>query len=136
MSMIPAGNGTITSSFSGFSTRTVNGTTWTTWNYPFSYSLKLAPQSKVKRLRGDLSFLQLLETHRLFLQQNGVGLERLEVLAPETIQGEIQKDLRAQIAHNVATGVLTVDPKGGVRYSWRGLIYLWIQFLRDLVRLS
>jgi len=112
-----------------------NGVVWTTWNYPFSYNMKLAPHWRVKRLRGDLSFLEILENHRHFLHQNGIALDQLKDLAPESIQEEIQKDLRAQIAHNVAAGVLTMDPQGGVRYSWRGLFFLWIQFLRDLVRL-
>jgi hypothetical protein len=35
------------------SSRAKNGIIWTTWNYPFSYSLKLAPQCRVKRLSGS-----------------------------------------------------------------------------------
>ncbi len=118
------------------SSRAKNGTTWTTWNYPFSYSLKLVPQWKVNRLRGDKSFFQLHESHRDFLRANGVIAEDLDALDPETIHAEIQKDLRAQIAHNIAAGVLTLGSDGEVRYSWRGLFFIWIQFLRDLVRLS
>ena len=52
------------------------------------------------------------------------------------IQEEIQKDLRAQVAHNIASGVLRKDALGAIRYSWRGLFFIWVQFLRDLVRLS
>jgi hypothetical protein len=118
------------------SSRAKDGIIWTTWNYPFSYSLQLAPQWRVKRLRGDLTFLQLLESHRQHLQRNGIGLDQIEALEPERIQEEMQKDLYAQVVHNVATGVLTKDSEGGVRYSWRGLFYLWLQFLRDLVRFS
>ncbi len=118
------------------SSRAKDGVTWTTWNYPFSYSLRLAPQWKVRRLRGDLSFLQMLEDHRSHLAKHGIGVDQLEELNPERIQEEIQKDLSVQIAHNVSTGVLVADTKGGVRYSWRGLLFLWLQFLRDLVRLS
>ncbi len=118
------------------SSRAKDGIIWTTWNYPFSYSLQLAPQWRVRRLRGDLSFLQLLENHRHYLHQHGIGIDQLEELDPGTIQEEIQKDLRTQISHNVATGVLTKESGGGVRYSWRGVFYLWIQFMRDLVRLS
>jgi hypothetical protein len=122
--------------FLSVSSRAKDGIIWTTWNYPFSYSLKLAPQWRVKRLRGDRSFLQILESHRQFLLQNGVGMDQIEALDPAHIQEEIQKDLRAQIAHNLAKGVLTADSGGSVRYSWRGLFYLWFQFLRDLVRLG
>ena len=57
-------------------------------------------------------------------------------LDPDAIQAEIQKDLRTQIAHNLAIGVLKQDAGGAVRYSWRGMLFIWLQFLRDLVRLS
>jgi hypothetical protein len=118
------------------SSRGHDGTLWTTWNYPFSYSLQLAPQWRVNRLRGEFGFLELLESHRDFLRRNHIGLEALEPLQPEAMQQEIQKDLRAQVAHNLATGVLVQSTEGEVRYSWRGLFYLWFQFLRDLVRFS
>lgn len=118
------------------SSRAKDGTIWTTWNYPFSYSLKLVPQWRVNRLRGDQSFLQIYESHRQFLNQNRVRLEDLEELDADQIQSEIQKDLRAQINHNIAAGVLTQNAAGEIRYSWRGMIFIWFQFLRDLVRLS
>lgn len=118
------------------SSRGTDGTLWTTWNYPFSYSLQLAPQWRVNRLRGEVGFLELLESHRDFLRRNQVGVAALEPLQPEALQEEIQKDLRTQIAHNLSTGVLVQSTEGAVRYSWRGLFYLWFQFLRDLVRFS
>jgi hypothetical protein len=118
------------------SSRAKDGKIWTTWNYPFSYSLRLVPQWRVNRLRGDQTFLELYESHRDFLRTNGVIAQDLDDLEPERIQDEIQKDLRAQIAHNLATGVLTQNAAGEVRYSWRGLFFIWMQFLRDLVRLS
>ena len=65
-----------------------------------------------------------------------VALEDLADLDPDTMQQEIQKDLRAQINHNIATGVLTQNAAGEIRYSWRGMFFIWVQFLRDLVRLS
>lgn len=118
------------------SSRAKDGTIWTTWNYPFSYSLKLVPQWRVNRLRGDQTFLQIYESHRHFLRSNGVALEDLAELNPETIQDEIQKDLRSQITHNIAAGVLKQNADGEIRYSWRGMFFIWFQFLRDLVRLS
>ena len=47
----------------------------------------------------------------------------------------LENDLREQIAHNVKRGVLKPTPAGDVKYSWRGMVYLWCQFLLDLVRL-
>jgi hypothetical protein len=118
------------------SSRAKDGTIWTTWNYPFSYSLKLVPNWRVNRLRGDQTFLQIYESHRHFLNMNRVRLDDLADLDPETIQHEIQKDLRAQITHNIAAGVLRQNAAGEIRYSWRGMFFIWVQFLRDLVRLS
>ena len=118
------------------SSRGQDGRIWTTWNYPFAYSLKLAPQWQVNRVGADNSFVDLYDSHRDFLRRNGVIVPDLEPLDPEQLQLEIQKDLAAQIQHNVAVGVLTPAGDGAVRYSWRGLLYIWVQFLRDLVRLS
>ena len=118
------------------SSRARDGTIWTTWNYPFSYSLKLVPQWRVNRLRGDQTFLQIYESHRQFLLAHGVSMDDLADLDPETMQEEIQKDLRTQINHNIAAGVLTQNAAGEIRYSWRGMFFIWVQFLRDLVRLS
>jgi hypothetical protein len=118
------------------SSRARDGTIWSTWNYPFSYSLKLAPQWRVNRLRTDLTFLELLASHREFLARNGVALDDLEELDADRIALEMQKDLRTQVAHNLATGVLTKTGEGEARYSWRGLLYLWGQFLLDLVRFT
>ena len=38
--------------------------------------------------------------------------------------------------HNLAMGVLKKTSEGQIRYSWRGMLFIWFQFLRDLVRLS
>jgi len=118
------------------SSRAKDGRIWTTWNYPFSYSLKLVPQWKVNRLRGEQTFFEIYASHREFLRRNGVHVDDLEELDAEKIPLEIQKDLRAQVAHNIASGVLRRDDTGLIRYSWRGLFFIWFQFIRDFVRLS
>lgn len=118
------------------SSRAKDGKIWTTWNYPFSYSLKLAPALRINRLRSDQTFLQIYESHVEFLSKHRIAPDDLDELNPDQIQLEIQKDLRAQIAHNLANGVLTRTEEGQIRYSWRGLFFIWFQFLRDIVRLS
>ncbi|MDB6170834.1 MAG: hypothetical protein JWL59_145 [Chthoniobacteraceae bacterium] len=115
------------------SSRAKDGRIWTTWNYPFSYSLKLLPQWKVNRLRGDKSFLELYLSHCDFLRANGIQTEELHILDSERIHAEIQGDMRAQLQHNISAGVLTETSSGQVRYSWRGLFFIWFQFMRDLV---
>ncbi len=117
------------------SSRGKDGKIWTTWNYPFSYSLKLVPHWQMNRLRGDRTFYELYSSHCEFLSRSGVEIDDLDLITPEEIQAEIQKDLRAQITHNITAGVLTQTDSGEVRYSWRGLFFIWTQFLRDLVRM-
>src|SRR6058998_3031447 len=117
------------------SSRAKDGLVWTTWNYPLSYGLKLSPAFRINRQRPDRSFWQLDQSHRHFLRRNRVDPAEIEILDEERIETEIENDLRDQIAHNIAKGVLKQTPAGDVKYSWRGMSYLWCQFLVDLVRL-
>ena len=49
------------------SSRTKDGTVWTTWNYPLSYGLKLSPAFRINRQRPDRSFWQLVsKSSRIF----------------------------------------------------------------------
>ena len=117
------------------SSRASNGLIWTTWNYPLSYGLKLTPQFRINRQRPDQSFWQLYQSHREFLRNNTIEPNAVDDMDEDRIQAEIEKDLRDQIAHNIEKGVLKETPDGEVKYSWRGMLYLWCQFLIDLVRL-
>jgi len=117
------------------SSRGKDGTAWTTWNYPFSYSMKFAPQFRTNRLRSDLGVMEMLICHREFLTKSGVTPEGVAASNPEEMQGFLQQDMEKQIAHNIAVGLLLPMEAGTVRYSWRGLLYIWVQFLRDFVRI-
>ena len=76
------------------------------------------------------------ESHKDWLRKNRVSVDELEELDPENMPQEIQRDLRAQVIHNLAKGVLKETSGGQICYSWRGMLFIWFQFLRDLVRLS
>ena len=117
------------------SSRAHDGIIWTTWNYPLSYGLKLTPQFRINRQRPDQSFWQLYQSHKEYLRLHQVATSVIDSLDEERIQSEIERDLRDQIAHNIEKGVLKSANDGEVKYSWRGMVYLWCQFLLDLVRL-
>ncbi len=121
--------------FLSVSSRGPCGETWTTWNYPFSYSMKFAPKFRTNRLRGDRSVLEILASHREFLTREGVTPGMIAASDPDTIQLELQRDMEQQIAHNLAAGLLLPVDEEMVRYSWRGMLFIWLQFLRDFVRL-
>jgi hypothetical protein len=117
------------------SSRAEDGTIWTTWNYPLSYGLKLTPQFRINRQRPDHSFWQLYQSHKEYLRQNQVETSVITPMDEDRIQAEIENDLKDQIAHNLEKGVLKPANDHEVKYSWRGMMYLWCQFLLDLVRL-
>ena len=116
--------------------RAQDGTVWTTWNYPFSLNLKVAPEWRMNRESSDKTFIQLLDSHRACLEQNGVSLESLRETNPLELAEQLQSEQRAQIAHNVTAGILVKGEDGAIRYTWRGLLFIWLQFLRDFVKLQ
>lgn len=116
--------------------RESDGTIWTTWNYPFSLNLKLAPEWRINRESGDKSFMELMESHRDFLARHSVDTDSLTDTDPEKLHVQLQSEQSSQIAHNVTAGILRKDPDGAIRYTWRGLLFIWLQLLRDFVRLS
>lgn len=126
----------VTFFYMSLSSRAADGTIWTTWNYPFSYSLKIVPQLRINRRSGEQSFLQMAESHHAFLDEKEVRTDSLVKLNSDEIQEQMQTDLRAQITYNLTKGVLTSAEEGKIRYSWRGLLFLWFQFLRDIARFS
>ena len=108
---------------------------WTTWNYPFSLNLKVAPEWRMNRESGNKTFIQLLDSHRACLERNGVRTENLLETKPLELADQLQSEQQAQIAHNVTAGILAKGKDGEIRYTWRGLLFIWLQFLRDFVRL-
>lgn len=112
-----------------------DGAVWTTWNYPFSLNLKLAPEWRTNRESGDKTFIQLLDSHRAYLETHGVEAVALRESEPEQLVEQFQAEQRAQIQHNLTAGILRRHADGEIRYTWRGLVFIWFQFLRDFVRL-
>jgi len=120
----------------GFTSRTRDGRLWTTWTYPFSYGLRQRPGFVLNRVPGDLDCAEILQRHEQFLKKNEVKEEDLAPAPEEGLSDTMQNELRDQIRHNLSTGVLKDVGEGRMRYTWRGMIFLWCQFLRDIVRLS
>jgi hypothetical protein len=118
------------------SSRTKRGDTWTTWNYPFSYTMKFSPDLHVNRVVNAHSFMELLDRHEMFLLRNAITEEQLTEVDPEKIPAITEKELRNQVDHNLDKGLITLSGKGTFRYSWRGMIFLWFQFVKDMVKMS
>lgn len=107
-----------------------------TWNYPFSYGLQLPPRLHIRRFSGASPFSNLLAAHEEFLRRSGVAPAELIDQSGEEVLQAMQTDLRSQISHNLDIGLLKRDGERFIRYTIRGMFFLWFQFLRDLVRFS
>ena len=59
----------------------------------------------------------------------------LRVPDPDDAEEDIEREMRGQIDHNLAKGIIRLTGDGHFRYSARGLLFLWKQFIKDMVRL-
>lgn len=116
--------------------RTLDGEVWCTWNYPFSHNFKAAPTLNLNHVRGEQSFIEMLIAHEAYLKDHLVETAQLQEIDPERVQDDLQEDFRREIEHNLKVGILHRSDAGEIRYSWRGLFFIWLQFLKDFVRLS
>ena len=116
--------------------RAPNGRIFMTWNYPFSYGLHLQPSISLNRGGGALSVAELASSHASHLERLAVRPEDLCLVGAEGIRDRVQGEMREQVDHNLACGILKREDGNMIRYTVRGMVFLWFQFLRDFGRLS
>jgi hypothetical protein len=122
--------------YTTLTSRASDGRIFMTWNYPFSYGLKLPPQLKVRRFSGLGPFSEMLKTHAQFLKGQGIESAQLLTEDPNETISTMQSEMREQISHNIDLGLLKPEGDKLIRYTPRGMFFLWIQFLRDFIRFS
>lgn len=116
--------------------RTKYGQTYRTWNYPFSYTMKTAPGVTMNAVPNVDSFDDLMISHRDFLISHKVDPEEILVEDEKSFDQAMEEELRLQVRHNLDNGLIALAGEGTFRYSWRGLFFLWGQFVKDMVKLS
>ncbi len=121
-------------SYVTITSRTTDGRSYTTSNYPFSLTMKLSPEQRMNRYPDAVSFEDLLASHMEFLDANAVLPETLASQDPEQLTDQLTQDMQVQMAHNVKVGVLEPAGEGMARYSWRGCVFLWFQVVKDMIR--
>jgi len=118
------------------SSRTKDGKVLTTSNYPFGAPMKPNPDQVLNQARTARTFYDLIAAHRDFLIRRGVKDRDIEPADPEELEGLAEREMRDQVNHNLDRGLIKLSGDGTFRYSWRGLLYLWFQSVKDMVRLS
>ena len=113
-----------------------DGTTWRTTNFPFAPTLRCPPDVRWNHVPCARNcFHQILRDHREYLRRAKVPANNLRMPNPEEIEASIEREMHKQVAHNLATGIIVLTGDGHFRYSKRGLLFLWGQFVKDMVRL-
>lgn len=118
-------------------TRTADGRTFTTTDYPFSSTMPLAPGVQMNQTAWAGSIPALLTAHTEWLEKQGVTLPQdAAEVEVSSLSDRLSGELEQQIRHNLSRGILKDTGEGTFRYSWRGCFYLWRQFIKDMVRLA
>ena len=121
-------------SHASLTSRTVDGIAYVTTNYPFSFTMKLAPKQRLQRCDDAEVFEDMIQAHEAFLARNGITPDMVVAQDPEALHSCIETDLSQQIDHNLDAGVIVRADDQHFRYSWRGCFYLWFQVVKDMIR--
>jgi hypothetical protein len=111
------------------------GRIWRTTNFPFAPTLRCPPDIRWNHVPcGRNCFHQILSDHQAYLQRLGIPTHQLRIPDPEEIEQTIEAEMKKQVEHNLATGIIRLTGDGHFQYSKRGLVFLWGQFIKDMVR--
>lgn len=102
--------------------------------YPFSSALKLPPHFELNKITNDPSMDEAYTDHNDFLLANGIDICDLVSINAEELPEFLESEHRQQVEHNLQIGLLKPMDPLHIQYSWKGLFYLWLQFLRDFIR--
>ncbi len=115
-------------------TRTAEGISYITTNYPFSLTMKLGPKQVMNRCNDAEIFDDMLCSHEAFLAKQQVPEDQRIAQDPEALHAMIENDLTQQVDHNLRAGVIVRADEEHFRYSWRGYLFLWFQVIKDMIR--
>ena len=112
-----------------------DGKIWRTTNFPFAPTLRCPPDVRWNHVPCARNcFHQILRDHREYLSHSKVPASHLRMPDPEEIENSIEREMRNQVDHNLAAGIIRLTDDSHFQYSNRGLFFLWGQFIKDMVR--
>ena len=122
--------------FISITSKTEDGKTYRTTNFPFSQTLKHSPNFFWNHVPCEKNcFHQVLLDHRAYLQKQKIAESDLRTPDPDLLEEEIEQEMREQIQHNLDQKIIEPTDGNNFRYSKRGFFFLWKQFVKDMLRL-
>lgn len=126
----------VTFTYLTLTSQDVTNGVWRTTNFPFSPTLKPVPKVHWNQISCTKECaINLIRSHRVYLSKQGFVDDDLRIPDPDHVGEEIESELRHQIDHNLNHGIIRQTGDGHLRYTVRGLFFLWKQFIRDMIRL-
>lgn len=126
----------VTFTYLTISSKDLNNQILRTTNFPFSPTLKPIPKIRWNQVScSNECTIKLLKDHHLFLHRLGCSDEDLRIPDPDHFEQEIEGELRQQIDYNLDAGIVRLTGDGHFRYTFKGLLFLWRQFVKDMIRL-
>ncbi len=124
--------------FIAFTSQSLDGRRWVTWDYPLTYGLVMPPETAVYRALHCQDLPGLYQAHLDFLAANEIGDELLLAVEStrDAARSRLEENLNQQIEYNISRGYLApVKNRDNENfcYSWRGTLYVARQVLRDLL---
>ncbi len=118
------------------SSRAPDGRSIHTTNYPFSPTLKNAPEAYWDHLPCERNcFEAIYQDHQKHLQKRGIDPGQLLMPDPDEVLDQVEEEMKRQIDHNLRCGLIRVIDERYFQYSVKGLVFLWIQSIKDMIRL-
>ena len=112
-----------------------DGRVFRSTNVPFSNPMKLSPHVFLRRDVDSLNFDDFLGRHLDWLDRLAFREDDLAEQSPDEFLAEAEEESGRQINHNVESGIIALCEKADTwRYSWRGLVYLYVQVVKDFLR--
>ena len=122
--------------FVTISSRAPDGRSVHTTNYPFSPTLKHAPSAHWDHLPCERNrFEAICHDHRKHLEKLHIEESQLLMPDPDEVIDQVEKEMKNQIDHNLKCGLIRVIDGHFFQYSAKGLFFLWIQSVKDMIRL-
>ena len=121
-------------SHANLTTRVADGRSFVTTNYPFSFTMQFAPKQVMNRCNDAEVFSDMIVAHEAFLVKQGITGEAVSVQDPDALHSAIESDLSQQVDHNLSSGLIERTDEQHFRYSWRGCFFLWLQVVKDMIR--
>ena len=98
--------------------------------------MRSTPEMELRRFPNLDEFGDLLAAHRQRLDARGLTTDDLVEEVPEEVPSLIEEETKRQVRHNLEAGLIArAEDEELFRYSWRGLFFLYMQSVKDMVRL-